>query len=66
MEPRQPGSHKMPDFDQLNDRIIAENVAGPHLVIKTNLDPKNATENNPYYHSEEMKDPKKFRNYFEE
>lgn len=56
----------MPDFDQLNDRIIAESPAGPHLVIKTNLDPKNSTENNPYYHNEETKNPKQFRDYFEE
>lgn len=66
MEPRQPGNNKMPDFDQLNDRIIAENSSGPHLVIKTNLDPKDSTENNPYYQSEAAKNPKQFRDYFEE
>jgi hypothetical protein len=66
LEPKQPGNNKMPDFDQLNDRIIVENSESPHLVIKTNLDPKEATENNPYYHSGDTKDPKKFNQYFEE
>lgn len=66
MEPRQPGNKKMPDFDQLNDRVIAESPTEPMLVIKTNLDPKDATENNPYYHNEDAQDPKKFREYFEE
>lgn len=66
MEPRQPGSKNMPDFDQLNDRIIAESSPSPMLVIKTNLDPKDATENNPYYHDTEAKSPKKVKEYFEE
>nr|WP_263327934.1 hypothetical protein [Neobacillus sp. Marseille-Q6967] len=66
MEPRKPGSNKMPDFDQLEDRIIAEAPSGPHLVIKTNLDPKTSTEKNPYYYGEQTKDPKEFQDYFEE
>ncbi|PLS04730.1 hypothetical protein [Neobacillus cucumis] len=66
MEPRQPGNKKMPNFDQLNDRIILESAATPTIVIKTNLDPKNATENNPYYQEGEVKDPKAVKNYFEE
>ena len=66
MEPRQSGSKKMPDFDHLNDRIINETPETPFLVIKTNLDPKNSTVNNPYYHDEETKNPKEFRDYFEE
>jgi hypothetical protein len=40
MEPRQPGNNKLPDFDQLNDRIIVEQPSEPHLIIKTNLDPQ--------------------------
>ncbi|MBT2654410.1 hypothetical protein J7E81_03995 [Bacillus sp. ISL-18] len=66
MEPRQTGNKKMPDFDQLNDRIILESTPTPMIVIKTNLDPKNVTENNPYYQDEEVKDPKAVKDYFEE
>ncbi|MDQ1003680.1 hypothetical protein QFZ28_004080 [Neobacillus niacini] len=66
MEPRQPGNNKLPDFDQLNDRIIVEQPSGPHLIIKTNLDPQDSTENNPYYQGKETNDPKAFRDYFEE
>ncbi|WP_423801725.1 hypothetical protein [Neobacillus sp. SAB-20_R2A] len=66
MEPKQPGNGNMTDFDKLNDRIIAESPTGPMLVIKTNLDPKNVTENNPYYHNEKANDPKEFKDYFEE
>ncbi|MEH7094564.1 hypothetical protein [Neobacillus vireti] len=66
MEPRQTGNKKMPDFDQLNDRIILESTPTPMIVIKTNLDPKNVTENNPYYQDEEVKNPKAVKDYFEE
>lgn len=66
MEPRQPGSRKIPDFDQLNDRIILESTPTPTIVIKTNLDPKNATVNNPYYHDGDIKNPTAVKNYFEE
>lgn len=66
MEPKQPGSKKLPDFDQLNDRIINESPSTPFLVIKTNLDPKDSTENNPYYYDKETKNPKEFKQYFEE
>ena len=66
MEPRQPGNKKMPDFDQLNDRIILESTPTPMIVIKTNLDPKNGIENNPYYQDGDVKNPKAVKNYFEE
>ncbi|MCM3765684.1 hypothetical protein [Neobacillus niacini] len=66
MKPRQPRNKEMPDFDKLNDRIIADSPSGPMLVIKTNLDPKNVTDNNPYYDGEDVKDPKEFKEYFEE
>ena len=66
MEPRQPGNKKLPDFEQLNDRIIADRPPEVMLVIKSNLDPKDSTENNPYYHDEETKDPKEFKEFFEE
>lgn len=66
MEPRKPGNKNMPDFDQLNDRIIAESSSSPTLVIKTNLDPKDVTENNPYYQDTEVKNAKRIKEYFEE
>lgn len=66
MEPRQPGNKNMPDFEQLNDRIIAESSPSPMLVIKTNLDPKDTSENNPYYHDNEVKNAKAMKEYFQE
>ncbi len=57
---------EIPDFDQLNDRVIAEPTGSPSLVIKTNLDPKNATENNPYFQENKEKADEKFQQYFEE
>jgi len=66
MEPKQPGNKKLPDFDQLNDRIIADRPSEVMLVIKSNLDPKDSTENNPYYHDKETNVPKEFREFFEE
>ena len=66
MEPNQPGNKKLPDFNQLKDRIIAESSPTPMLVIKTNLDPKNATEENPYFQDSETKSLRAFRDYFEE
>lgn len=57
--------NSMPDFDSLNDRLIAEHTAQPMLVIKTNLDPKDSTVDNPYYTNKELADTEKFRNYFE-
>ena len=66
MRPNKPGSEKLPDFKQLDDRLIAETPSEPMLVIKTNLDPKDSTEDNPYYRNLGLTDTKKFRNYFEE
>jgi hypothetical protein len=66
MDPRKPGNKNMPDFDSLNDRLIAEEPTGPHLVINTNLDPENSTDNNPYYQGNQTQNPKAFREYFEE
>ncbi|BBW95869.1 MULTISPECIES: hypothetical protein [Geobacillus] len=39
---------KLPDFKQLNDRVINEPPNEPMLVIKTKLDPDRVTEENPY------------------
>lgn len=56
---------KLPDFKQLEDRIIANPSPSPMLVIKTNLDPKDVTEDNPYLQNK-VQDEKEFRDYFEE
>lgn len=66
MEPLKPGSKKMPDFEELDDRMIAKHTNEPMLVIKTNLDPKDSTEDNPYYQNKEETDTEEFRDYFEE
>jgi hypothetical protein len=57
--------NQMPDFDSLNDRIIAKQPSEPMLVIKTNLDPKDSTVDNPYFTNESHADTKKFREFFE-
>lgn len=54
----------LPDFKQLNDRIIAEPTSSPSLVIKTNVDPKDATEQNPYASSKE--NDAALRDFFDE
>ena len=47
--PLQPGNKNLPDFNELNDRVIAErSTSGPVLVIKTNLDPEDPSVENPY------------------
>lgn len=66
MEPNKPGSKQLPDFKELDDRIIAEATSKPMLVIKTNLDPTDSTEDNPYYRNMGLTDTEQFRNYFEE
>ncbi|WP_442600443.1 hypothetical protein [Neobacillus sp. D3-1R] len=57
--------HNLPDFDSLDDRMIARQPSSPMLVIKTNLDPKDVTEENPYLTDEANQDKNKFRNFFE-
>lgn len=66
MEPNQPGSKNLPDFKELHDRIIANPSTGPQLVIKTNLDPKDVKEENPYFESGQASNSEKFNEYFEE
>lgn len=66
MEPNKPGNKKLPDFKELDDRLIAEAPSEPMLVIKTNLDPKDSTEDNPYYQNLGLTDTEQFRDYFEE
>jgi hypothetical protein len=53
----------LPDFQQLNDRIIAEPSDEPKVVIKTNLDPKQVTEENPYA-QENTRVSKTFETFF--
>lgn len=63
-EPRQPGNKDLPDFNELNDRIIAERrTSGPILEIKTNLDPKDSTID---IQNKNNTDIKAFRDFFEE
>lgn len=65
--PKKPGSKKLPDFNKLTDRIIAETrTSGPSLVIKTNLDPQDSTVNNPYFENKKLTDTDEFRNFFED
>lgn len=40
--------NKMPDFNKLDDRFIQETPRGPFIGAKTNLDPENPEEYNPY------------------
>jgi hypothetical protein len=63
MEHKNIGKHEMPDFKELNDRIIAKHSTGPTLVIRTNLDEQDATESNPYYNGSNEKE---IKDYFEE
>ncbi|MFE0505448.1 hypothetical protein ACWF7H_18655 [Peribacillus butanolivorans] len=63
MEPNNPGNKELPDFKDLNDRIIAQSSQSPRLVIKTNLDTKNVTDKNPYT---DRISSEGFEDYFEE
>lgn len=66
MEPKLTGNKQMPDFNKLTDRIIAEKSPEPTIVIKTNLDPKDPTENNPYFRQNQIKNPEEFKEFFDE
>ncbi|WP_079509328.1 hypothetical protein [Mesobacillus jeotgali] len=66
MEPKQPGNKNLPDFKEMTDRIIAEPATGPQLVIKTNLDPSEVTEENPYYKNDQITDSEQFNEFFKE
>jgi len=56
---------KMPKFNDLNDRIIAEATPSPTLVIKTNLDTPNVEKENPYL-NEEKEATRDFKNFFKD
>lgn len=55
---------KLPDFKELNDRLIADPSPSPGLVIKTNLDKDDVTEDNPYINNSEASND--LKNYFKE
>jgi hypothetical protein len=60
------GNKDMPDFKQLNDRVIAEEPKGPFLAIKTNMDTA-GVKDNPY--TTENADPEqdeKLQQFFED
>ncbi|MBP2239696.1 hypothetical protein J2Z40_000249 [Cytobacillus eiseniae] len=60
-----PGNRHLPDFKELNDRVIAEkSKTEPILVIKTNEDPKDSTVDNPYF-QEGRSNEQEFRAFFE-
>ncbi|WP_434500510.1 hypothetical protein [Peribacillus frigoritolerans] len=63
MEPNKPGNKNVPDFKELNDRIIREASQSPRLVIKTNLDAKNVNDENPY---SDRINSERFSDFFEE
>ncbi|MDQ0213952.1 hypothetical protein J2S13_000347 [Oikeobacillus pervagus] len=63
MTAKKPGNPLLPDFKQLDDRMIAQHTTEPTIVIKTNLDPKDVTEENPYF---QQKATDEFHDYFEE
>lgn len=57
----------IPNFDHLNDRVIAEGINHPTLSIKTNLDSKSSLENNPYYDKSKeysKEELEKFKKFF--
>ncbi|RBW67717.1 hypothetical protein [Bacillus taeanensis] len=55
----------MPDFKELNDRIILNASSSPSIGAKTNLDIKNNTENNPYLSKEkEIEDREEVNRFF--
>ncbi|WP_141433902.1 hypothetical protein [Bacillus sp. 03113] len=60
------GKNDIPDFKELNDRIIAEPSKGPFIAIKTNLD-SSGEKDNPYA-SEQVSDEEneKLHEYFED
>ncbi|WP_102028441.1 hypothetical protein [Salirhabdus sp. Marseille-P4669] len=61
------GVNQLPKFDDLTDRLISEGNEQGTISMKTNLDPKDPIEDNPYfdknktYTKEELD---KFRNFF--
>lgn len=66
-EPQQPGNKNLPDFKELDDRVIAErNTSEPILVIKTNLDPKDPSEENPYFKNANDTNSESLKDFFDD
>lgn len=66
-EPQQPGNKNLPDFKQLDDRIIAErSTSEPMLVIKTNLDPKDPSVENPYIKNANGTNAESLKDFFDD
>ncbi|WP_425383152.1 hypothetical protein [Rossellomorea oryzaecorticis] len=60
------GKKELPDFKQLDDRIIAEPPQGPFFEMKTNLDTPESSDN-PYISSETSDDEvEKIKRFFHE
>lgn len=58
-------NNNLPDFDSLSDRVIAEHTHQPIFAMKTNLDPKTPSEENPYYKNvTDNEEKKKLDEYF--
>lgn len=57
-----------PNFNELNDRFIGETPDHPSLSMRTDLDPKDVTKDNPYFdetkeHTQE--EMEKFKKFFQ-
>ncbi|WP_226035296.1 hypothetical protein [Aquibacillus saliphilus] len=57
--------NNMPDFDSLDDRVIANHSDSPRIVAKTNLDVKNNKVENPYASDKDTND-RLFNEFFDE
>ena len=55
---------QLPDFKELDDRLIANASPSPSLVIKTNLDKDDVQEDNPYANGHS--NSATFENFFKE
>ncbi|MDL4839783.1 hypothetical protein [Aquibacillus rhizosphaerae] len=56
----------LPDFDSLDDRLIAEPSTSPRIVAKTNLDVKSVKDENPYARNKiNDTDKRLFNEFFE-
>ncbi|HZG71357.1 MAG TPA: hypothetical protein VEY51_07435 [Chondromyces sp.] len=64
MKANRAGNQEMPDFKEMSDRVTGGQPSEPMLVIKTNLDPKDITEENPYA-SNDSKTDEKFKKFFD-
>jgi hypothetical protein len=58
-------NQQLPDFKELNDRIIAEASPSPSIVIKTNLDEEDVSIDNPYS-NKSTGNSEEFKNFFKE